>query len=179
MFRPYLLTGLLLLASVAAHAQIEATDCAYTCNSESMCDRWCTDGGVESNCGNSGSCNPDPDADGLDYYMDNCPYNYNPDQADCDGDGWGDVCDSEDATYVIAEARNCWIRNRLHAWGSDTTWYSEVRYHDTSTCGSADKWAKWTEDKRDCVGNYDTYSCCVSKWGAQSCYNYGIRTCHF
>jgi hypothetical protein len=182
MFRPYLLSGLLLLTGVAAaHAQRQdpATDCAYNCYPESLCTMSCTDGGGESNCGNYGVCNPDPDADNLPYYLDNCPVDYNPNQADCDGDGVGDVCDSQDATYVVVEARNCWIRNRVHAWGSDTTWYSEVRYHDTSSCGSPDWWAKLTEDKRDCVGTYDSYDCCTSKWSTQNCYLYGVRTCHF
>jgi len=47
-------------------------------------------------------CCHDPDGDGvsgndlwpyLDLYRDNCPYLYNPDQADSDGDGFGDACD--------------------------------------------------------------------------------------
>jgi len=38
----------------------------------------------------------DPDEDGLCSTEDNCPTVYNPDQSDCDGDGLGDVCDSDD-----------------------------------------------------------------------------------
>jgi len=35
----------------------------------------------------------DPDGDGLPNWADNCPDDYNPDQADTDGDGIGDSCD--------------------------------------------------------------------------------------
>jgi len=35
----------------------------------------------------------DADADGVDDTLDNCPDEPNPDQADCDGDGAGDVCE--------------------------------------------------------------------------------------
>jgi hypothetical protein len=34
----------------------------------------------------------DADGDGVVGYLDNCPTMYNPDQTDCDGDGFGDVC---------------------------------------------------------------------------------------
>jgi len=35
----------------------------------------------------------DSDGDGISDYDDNCPYVYNPDQADSDGDGVGDACE--------------------------------------------------------------------------------------
>jgi len=38
----------------------------------------------------------DSDLDGLKDFLDNCPYVYNPDQTDTDGDGVGDVCSSID-----------------------------------------------------------------------------------
>jgi hypothetical protein len=37
----------------------------------------------------------DNDSDGFEDSMDNCPYVYNGDQADSDGDGVGDACDSD------------------------------------------------------------------------------------
>ncbi len=39
-------------------------------------------------------CGPDSDSDGLLDTLDNCPLVYNPDQADTDGDGQGDACES-------------------------------------------------------------------------------------
>lgn len=36
----------------------------------------------------------DSDGDGIPNLYDNCPQDYNPDQANADGDRWGDACDS-------------------------------------------------------------------------------------
>jgi hypothetical protein len=55
-----------------------------------------TDGGVrEDGTTEPGSCpseDADSDADGVVDLEDNCPYTFNPDQADTDGDGIGDAC---------------------------------------------------------------------------------------
>ena len=45
----------------------------------------------------------DPDGDGLPTVDDNCPDDYNPDQLDTDGDGAGDVCDSDDDDDGVAD----------------------------------------------------------------------------
>ncbi|MGH9196890.1 MAG: thrombospondin type 3 repeat-containing protein, partial [Acidimicrobiia bacterium] len=37
---------------------------------------------------------PDSDGDGISDPFDNCPFSFNPDQADGDGDGRGDICDN-------------------------------------------------------------------------------------
>jgi hypothetical protein len=48
------------------------------------------------------------DFDGIPDYRDNCPTVYNPDQADLDGDGLGDVCDPDDDNDGISdEFDNC------------------------------------------------------------------------
>jgi hypothetical protein len=39
---------------------------------------------------------PDSDGDGIPDDVDNCPFVYNPDQVDTDGDGAGDACDIDD-----------------------------------------------------------------------------------
>ena len=44
----------------------------------------------------TGNPPPDADVDGIPDYFDNCPDVYNPDQADSDEDGIGDVCDEPD-----------------------------------------------------------------------------------
>jgi len=55
-------------------------------------------------CSASGACSldvlPEPiddaDGDGIADEVDNCPFTYNPGQADNDGDGQGDLCDADD-----------------------------------------------------------------------------------
>ena len=51
------------------------------------------------------------DKDGIPYANDNCPDTFNPDQADADGDGVGDVCDgcAHDATKVAPGACGCGV----------------------------------------------------------------------
>lgn len=43
---------------------------------------------------------PDPDGDGIATADDNCPYAYDPKQADADSDGVGDMCDPDAASVV-------------------------------------------------------------------------------
>jgi hypothetical protein len=45
---------------------------------------------------------PDQDHDGIPDFRDNCPTVYNPDQADSDHNGKGDVCDAEWQAYIKA-----------------------------------------------------------------------------
>jgi hypothetical protein len=54
------------------------------------------------------TCGADLDDDGLINAKDNCPYIYNPNQADMDKDGQGDSCDSDDdGDLVLDPADNC------------------------------------------------------------------------
>ncbi|MBW2638574.1 MAG: thrombospondin type 3 repeat-containing protein [Deltaproteobacteria bacterium] len=46
---------------------------------------------------------PDADGDGIEDSADNCPNNVNDDQADVDGDGFGDVCNSSAAVVGCAD----------------------------------------------------------------------------
>lgn len=53
-------------------------------------------------------CFPDADGDGTPDVSDTCPTIYNPDQADQDGDGTGDLCDSDiDGDNIQNVVDNC------------------------------------------------------------------------
>src|SRR5690625_2378447 len=50
----------------------------------------------------------DTDGDGIPDDKDNCPYDYNPDQKDTDGDGVGDVCEDDiDGDGILNDDDNC------------------------------------------------------------------------
>lgn len=49
----------------------------------------------------------DSDNDGIPDVMDNCVKNYNPDQADINGNGRGDICDDFDKDGIINSIDNC------------------------------------------------------------------------
>jgi len=147
------------------YAQCE-TDCSQVCNSSAGCNVSCTD--ACSNwitCGQYGVCDPDPDDDGL--ITDNCPYNYNPNQADCDGDGVGNVCDSINANYVqVTNYTPCYIVSRLHFGYIDQRLYWEARFHDQSSCNSPDQW-RTIDQVAYCYGtftNSDHKPCCLDLW---------------
>jgi len=50
------------------------------------------------------ACDDDVDGDGIDNLVDNCPWDANADQADCDQDGAGDVCELIDGTQEDLDA---------------------------------------------------------------------------
>ena len=62
----------------------------YPGNAEVLCD------GIDQNCNGDGDDDPNNDGDGIGSCTDNCLNLENPDQADTDGDGAGDACDSDD-----------------------------------------------------------------------------------
>lgn len=81
---------------------------------------------------------PDPDGDGVETGADDCPYVYDPNQEDSDGDGLGDVCDPDFApptedgpvTDLVAEhvtPYGAWLRytstrSETYGWGGHVVW---------------------------------------------------------
>jgi hypothetical protein len=175
-----LLLSALLSLPTALTAQSCFTDCVNLCDSSSYCSNACTsDCDTPSTCGEYGMCNPDPDGDGL-TWNDNCPYSYNPYQADCDGDGSGDACDSQNAIYspISGSSRDCVIIGRTHVGYVDVQMHVETNFTDVSTCGSPDHWFSFELPRYTCYLT-SLSSCCASYYGFSEClYNLNNNTCH-
>ena len=123
-------------------AAIEPGFCSGICHINTPCDTVClTSPNLEEiTCGDYGRCSglQDIDGDGLEAQHDNCPYIYNPDQANCDGDGKGDACDNENGTWVFEGTDELEYIGRVTGGGNPTCeiWNSvRDRYRDVSSCG--------------------------------------------
>jgi hypothetical protein len=160
-----------------AHAQGDF-DCPQMCDSSTNCGQICEDQGEVITCNEYGVCDPDWDGDGVSWTADNCNASYNPGQSDCDSDGAGDACDPEDGIYQeVGSSSRCWIRRRLHLWGTDATEFIEIRMVDISNCGSPDKWRQFEGFKMSCAGEFDSNVCCSANFGQGQCTYYGINRC--
>lgn len=105
----------------------------------------------------------DSDADGVADSLDNCSAVFNPTQANCDGDAWGDACDSLNARYQAQPAHTCLV--------SKTEWfqqevefrhYAEWVEHDVSTCGAGapDIWHRAVFGTWTCPILTGDFACC-------------------
>ena len=79
--------------------------------------------GIDQNCDGEDQV-VDTDGDGVADNEDNCPAVSNPDQADFDNDGTGDVCDDDDDNDGVADAEDCDPLNE--SVGAATTWYRDA-----------------------------------------------------
>ena len=67
-----------------------------------------------------GACPPDTDGDGWSDPLDNCPLVPNPDRADNDRDGQGDVCDDDDDNDTVPDVSdNCPLKANPDQTDSD------------------------------------------------------------
>ena len=93
---------------------VDVDECAEglaECDANATCDNFA--GGFSCDCdpgfeGDGLSCTAtDTDGDGVPFSEDNCPGDANPDQADSDGDGRGDVCDFVDDNPADSDGGGC------------------------------------------------------------------------
>lgn len=108
---------------------------------------------------------PDRDFDGILNQLDNCPHVANSDQADCDGDGVGDVCDSENALYVVASAeQTCMTDKDSHVVTISFEHHVEWLERDASSCRAPDRWRGRIRDEATCGnlpgGSLSDEDCC-------------------
>lgn len=77
----------------------------------------------------------DLDGDGVVYTSDNCACHANSNQADCDGDGRGDVCDSRNERWVLVQFLGVCRDVDNHAWGWTVEAHEVRRYQNV--CNNA------------------------------------------
>ncbi|HEX5719861.1 MAG TPA: hypothetical protein VF179_27145 [Thermoanaerobaculia bacterium] len=104
----------------------------------------------------------DTDFDGVTDPNDNCPETSNSNQANCDGDGVGDVCDSSNANYqAITAEETCMTDKDQHSLGYFTfEHHVEWLERDMSSCGATDRWRSRIREDNSCVAISD-YDCCI------------------
>lgn len=96
-----------------------------------------------------GPCGNDGDNDGIEDDVDNCPDVPNPDQADLDNDGFGDLCDPDDDNDGDPDATDCQPKNPDVYTGLA----EECNGIDDNCSGFADEGFKDTDNDKlaDCV----------------------------
>ncbi|MEM8932783.1 MAG: hypothetical protein AAGE94_16480 [Acidobacteriota bacterium] len=113
-----------------------------------------------SPCGGGCGWNDDYDCDGVINATDNCTDDPNSNQADCDGDGYGDVCDGQNATYqATGSVDTCMTDKDDHVAYKTFEHHVEQRQTDVSSCGAPDTWNRWVRQDNDCF-NISDYNCC-------------------
>lgn len=133
-------------------------ECSSSC-SQCNCSQeyeWCLD-----------SCaSVDTDGDGRTDLIDNCPDNYNPGQADCDGDGHGDVCDPQDNswTLITVGTAKCAVDEGSKPAGKEIKISYKDTYHSSCTGSNCiKKVGKYTYTCTWFTESSDLYHCCRAK----------------
>ena len=109
-----------------------------------------------------GGCGPfdDFDCDGVNNITDNCTDDPNSNQADCDNDGFGDVCDGLNATYQNSGPVNtCMTDKDDHLFYKVFEHHVEQRRVDVSSCNAPDAWNRWVREDNTCFNISDS-DCC-------------------
>ncbi len=117
-----------------------------------------------SPCGGGCRANEDYDCDGVINGIDNCTDDYNPDQEDCDGDSYGDVCDVIDGNYQPTGVVETCMTDRDYHGYITFEHHVEQRMVDVSSCGAPAFWDRWIRSDADCYG-IDDEQCCLNGIG--------------
>lgn len=159
-------------ATATTSDEVIGDPCLSACRQENLtCIRNCNLTPDSTDCGCSqqfSDCtlacpNGDNDGDGVLNGGDNCPSNANANQADCDGDGTGDVCDLLNASYQPVTAdHTCWTDKDTHVPLLYITFEHHVEHQerDVSSCHAPDRWIHRVAKSNDCV-NLSDQTCCL------------------
>lgn len=146
-------------------AQLSA--CEMSCNQAYFsCVQSCPDQQCQGYCNTDrydcllGCPEADSDGDGTDNGSDNCLETYNPSQANCDSDAFGDACDSMNAIYVVDDPNSTCMTDQDEHFGYTTYEHHAERLEtDISNCGAPDQWIREVLEDNDCW-NISNKSCC-------------------
>ena len=117
----------------------------------------------QSPCGGGCGQFDDYDCDGVNNATDNCTDDANTNQADCDNDGYGDVCDATDGIFqATGSVDTCMTDKDSHLPPIYKSFehHVEQRLVDVSSCNSPDRWNRWIRDEAYCF-NLSDQSCCL------------------
>ena len=109
------------------------------------------------------------DLDGVLDRIDNCLIVANPDQVNCDGDRFGDACDSLDARYapVSGTDQTCMTDKDDHVTHFSFEHHVEYIERDVSSCGAPDRLGRRIRDEATCF-NISDEDCCRLLTGSLS-----------
>lgn len=179
-FLGWCLLGVLLLSGPALAVPSPSDYCSSKC-SAARCYEGCYDQfeGKSSTCAAFLNEFGDFDRDGLVYTSDNCACHANPNQADCDGDGRGDVCDTRNEKWVLVQDLGICRDTDEHAWGWIIERNAVKQYQnvcDNAYCidhSSIDRegcYAFEAADANDCCDdNFPLSFCTGTKCGTATC----------
>lgn len=125
--------------------------------------------GQASTCAAFLNRNQDYDADGVPYTSDNCACHANSNQANCDGDSRGDVCDSLNEKWVLVQdLGRCEWDDDDHAWGWTVEQYGAKRYQNV--CNNAYCVDRYLISSVNCSLSYgNPGNCCDSNYPLAWC----------
>lgn len=166
-----LLAGLLLVA-VPATAQPDPGDkfqdyCSIACQN-GLCDTDCKSGPTTwTTCGVFWGNPPnDLDSDGVANSNDNCKCTANSNQANCDGDAWGDACDPQNELWVFTQdLGRCEYDSDTHTFYRTIEQYGAKKF--VNQCTGAVCYDEYLISDVDC---YYTSSCGSSSGACCDCY---------
>ncbi len=140
---------------------------SISCRPTTPCDKWCgTDEfGGDMTCEDYGVCTYDRDGDGLNDDVDNCKFIANANQADCDGDGIGTACDSDNAIWQPIGSNVCDTDKDWHAGYYSIELTGQQVFQDVSSCGQPNKSEKFQVYEIECAGWVSDSDCCADGWG--------------
>jgi hypothetical protein len=140
--------------------------CSSVCPSGGPCDS-CRLGpaGGTTTCGQyAGHPANDLDGDGVIDTVDNCQCLANANQANCDGDAYGDACDSQDNSWTqISVGTQACLKDEDQHFPQITL---EFYYRDVyrSACTGQTCYKKYLRGTKTCNYWDDTAQCCKAKW---------------